>query len=99
MLMIIATICCAYVTGAALLRLPGFIYDALASFIAAGMYRADQRRASALWTFAEEPQGWARDRRAQRALDRATRSAVTLTEFMTNAPRQGDRAIEFVRSL
>lgn len=97
MLMMIGTICCAYVAGAALLRVPGLIYDALAWFIAACLYRADQRRASALWTFAEAPQGWARDRRAQLALDRATRSALSLTEFVTNTPRQADRAIAFLR--
>ena len=97
MLMIIATICCVYVAGATLLRVPGLIYDALAWIIAGAMHRADQRRASALWTFADAPQGWARDRRAQRALDRATRSALSLTEFVTNTPRQADRAIAFLR--
>ena len=96
MLMIIATICCAYVAGAALLRVPGLIYEALAWLIAVALYRADQHRAAALWTFAEAPQGWGRERRAQRALDRATRSAVTLTEFVTCTPRQAGRAIEFV---
>ncbi len=99
MLTIIMAMCGIYLMSAALLRLPALMYIALARGIAEALYWQDKERAAALSTVADGRGCWTYDRLAQRALDRATRSALRLTDFLTLHPTQSSRAIAFIREL
>lgn len=95
---VIAVLAGIYLAGALLIRLPGLFADALAIAIAAFLYLRDRRSAQLLCRPSGST-GWDRDWRSQRALERALRSALALTEFVTRYPRQSDRAMRLVRGL
>lgn len=86
-----------YVATALLVRLPRLSCVTLEVAIAAALLYRDERCAERLCAAAATGHNWVRDARAQRALNRATRSALSLTAHVTSAPLATHHAVAFMR--